>query len=1783
MPQLKWRSWTLVLWLVCACGGDAPAATQVVIDIDADVTVRMQARGLRIQVHAAPSRDLVGIEERLTREISPGVGDAPDYPVRLALTPSKGHEDWVFVVTATAFEGSRDVAFARLVSQYVSGRVKYARLLIESACISGPTDCAPDQTCKAGACAEAFIDPTTLPDMPTASTDGGDLDGGAEGGARCTTHSDCDNGEVCDGTERCDPESSDADSNGCISGEPMVCDDDIDCTADMCSESARTCVFLAPDVDQDGHRDVTCVDGAGDPLGDDCDDNDSNRFPGNVETCDDHDEDCDPITFGVKDDDGDGAVDELCCNTDALGDERCGLDCDDGDIAPHARQPEFCDGLDNDCDGDMEEVQNAVEWFVDDDGDGFGAPGVAIVSCTPQPRHSLVGTDCDDSDDDNAPNADESCDAIDNDCDLAIDEGLSGCATSGDPSIPRVNPCLNGLDDCHASARCAWNGSDTFTCTCRSGFDGDGHGSAGCTDIDECDLDNGGCDTVPMATCTNLPGARDCACPNMYAGDGEGENGCVQGDACAIDNGNCGDAQYWRCTHVPSAEPLCAPIDQCDADNGDCGDARYWQCTDNPGAAPTCTDINECFEDNGGCDTTPMATCNNRSDAANTCTCPAGYSGTGVGDSGCQEINECTQNTDDCDESPAATCVNAAGGFTCTCPSGYVGDGHGTNGCMDEDECAMNNGGCDTSPMAVCTDQEGLPSTCTCPTGYSGNGVGSNGCTDINECTQNTDDCDNTPAATCTNMPGTFSCACPTGYSGNGVGSNGCMDINECSTNNGGCGAVGAWTCVNNPGPTPTCTDINECNANTDDCDTMPVASCSNTSGGFTCACPAGYSGSGRGSSGCVDVDECMANTDDCDTAPSATCTNTPGSFTCACPNGYQGDGHGSSGCVVTLTCAVNNGGCGAASAWSCSDNTPPTPPTCTDINECTANTDDCDTSPVATCSNSTGSFACACPTGYAGDGHGTTGCVDVDECMSNNGDCDTMPAATCTNTGGGRTCACPSGYSGNGIGSMGCVDINECTADTDDCDSVPAATCTNTTGAFSCMCPMGYTGDGHGTSGCIDIDECSLNLDDCDVSPSAACSNTLGAFSCACPSGYEGTGRGVGGCTDINECSNANGGCDTSPMAMCNNQTGMTNTCTCPAGYSGDGVGSGGCVDINECLSNNGGCGDATYWQCTNNPGPTPTCADRNECSTNNGGCDELVTCTNNTGAAASCGACPAGYTGTGATDCVPRLLSLGVTGGTLTPALSAGVFTYTINVPLITPNVTLTPTVPSGATITINGSAVANGGNWTSSTLPLGNTAVSLVVSQANHPSRTYTLTLTRAGAQQLYVKGSDTRMSDLFGTAIAISGNTMAIGAPLAGTNRAGAIYVLVRAGDGTWSQQAILTAASGENGDRLGESVSISGDTIVAGATYEDSNATGVNGNVASNSASSSGAAYVFVRSGTSWSQQAYLKASNTAQEDYFGATVGISGDTIVVGAYQEDSAATGINNVSPGQSDNSAADSGAAYVFVRSGTTWTQQAYLKAANTNADDRFAMSVSISGNTIVAGAHYEDSIASGVNGNAGDNTGTNSGAAYVFVRSGTTWTQQAYLKASNPDLGDNFGNTIQIDVDTVVVGSVGEMSNATGVGGNQSDDSLTRAGAAYVFSRSGTTWSQQAYLKASNTEADDRFGQTVACFGNTIVVSAYMEDSNATGVNGNQGNNSTSAAGAAYVFTRNGATWSQLAYLKASNPDVDDSFGLRLAVGSDTIAVGSYYEDSNTTGINGDQSNNSSSSSGAVYVFR
>ena len=334
-------------------------------------------------------------------------------------------------------------------------------------------------------------------------------------------------------------------------------------------------------------------------------------------------------------------------------------------------------------------------------------------------------------------------------------------------------------------------------------------------------------------------------------------------------------------------------------------------------------------------------------------------------------------------------------------------------------------------------------------------------------------------------------------------------------------------------------------------------------------------------------------------------------------------------------------------------------------------------------------------------------------------------------------------------------------------------------------------------------------------------------------------------------------------------------------------------------------------------------------------------------------------------------------------------------------------------------------------------------------------------------------------------------------------------------GVRTQVGYLKAANRIAMMNFGERVatSRSGATVAVATTDEASNATGIDGNGADTSAPQAGAVFVF--DGPAWTQSAYLKGTNTEERDEFGSSIAMSGDgnVLVVGAQYEDSG-------SPSNpADNSFGSAGAVYVFTRSGT-WAQTAYLKASNVAPDDRFGASVAISGDgeTIAVGAGARANSA---------------GAAYVFSHTTGTWIEQAYLEASNPDAQDEFGAAVALSDDghTLVVGAPEEASAALGVGGDQLDNSSALSGAAYVFTL-GAGWTEQAYIKA--TMPSSYFGDALALSGDgrTLIVGAPFE---------------RNEFGAAYAYARSGTTWTAGARIVEANPLSDDYAG-SLALSAD-----------------------------------
>ncbi len=273
--------------------------------------------------------------------------------------------------------------------------------------------------------------------------DAGDDDAGS---SVCRVDNDCSDGVFCNGVERCMPGPDRASDDGCVPGVAPRCDDGLACTTDTCSHVDNDCRFIPIDEDGDGHAAIACVTRDGDALGDDCDDADPQRFPGNPETCvngtERHDEDCDETTFGTLDTDGDGLSDDACCNGD-----RCGDDCDDTRADVGAGYPEICDMIDNDCDGETDVETVEADWYPDADGDGFGRDvEMPQRSCAPLSGRSLFNTDLDDENPAINPAATEVCDGVDNDCDGAIDE--NEVCICGRPGATPCE-CTSGSKDCY--------------------------------------------------------------------------------------------------------------------------------------------------------------------------------------------------------------------------------------------------------------------------------------------------------------------------------------------------------------------------------------------------------------------------------------------------------------------------------------------------------------------------------------------------------------------------------------------------------------------------------------------------------------------------------------------------------------------------------------------------------------------------------------------------------------------------------------------------------------------------------------------------------------------------------------------------------------------------------------------------------------------------------------------------------------------------------------------------------------------------------------------------------------------------------------------------------------------------------------------------------------------------------------------------------------------------------------------------------------------------------------
>ena len=561
--------------------------------------------------------------------------------------------------------------------------------------------------------------------------------------------------------------------------------------------------------------------------------------------------------------------------------------------------------------------------------------------------------------------------------------------------------------------------------------------------------------------------------------------------------------------------------------------------------------------------------------------------------------------------------------------------------------------------------------------------------------------------------------------------------------------------------------------------------------------------------------------------------------------------------------------------------------------------------------------------------------------------------------------------------------------------------------------------------------------------------------------------------------------------------------------------------------------------------------CVTATSCAVENGGCDPLTKC-HASGSGRTCGDCPEGYVGDGLQGCVPQLTLLQPSCGELEPPLAAGVYDYRLTLPLGCHALQFASDAPANTRSTADGAELMGPmAGWAVVPVKYGMTEHSLVVTSAFGVSSKYKIVVERSGRQEAYIKASNADAEDKLGFSLAAAGGELIAGAPwedsasLDLTDNAaansGAVYTFMQLADG-WTQQAYLKANPVSANEFFGASLAVSADTLVIGAPNLDPlqwyGGSGVLG-------SRSGAVYVFQRQNGAWTQVQRLLASDGAAGDLFGYKVALDNDTLVVGA--------------PGDSAGGVLRSGAAYVFQREGGMWQEQQKLLAPEARDSSMFGLSLLVTGEQIVVGAPNESLSAQ------------KAGAAYVFVREGTAWEMAQRLEAKTPKEGATFGwqiikhaDQILISAPAVVrVGPPGELS---------------------IFEQSAGAWTVLDTKLAAYSANADLFGGALASSGSMLVVGANGDSSGTSGLQGDASRTDLYQSGAVYLFAPSDRDWLPSTYIKAGNPDESDYFGVAVAIGEDqTVFVAASYESGASRRINGDAASNSVSHSGAVYVYR
>jgi len=709
------------------------------------------------------------------------------------------------------------------------------------------------------------------------------------------------------------------------------------------------------------------------------------------------------------------------------------------------------------------------------------------------------------------------------------DEYLQACRDIDDCA---GNPCHNGatcinLEGIYNSPPEEYG----YDCECALGLTGSrawvGHDCD--EDVDECDENAPLHDCDTHATCSNQEGSFACFCNEHWQStDPDGVN--REGRAFGRDNSNAGCYDWSDCGSSPCENGgTCSEgPDGCEENNAETGGVDFVDCY--------------------------------------TCACAYGYTGFN-----CEiDENECSNSeegayvtlTESCHDE--AFCTNTPGSFECACNAGWTGDGIT---CIDADDCEF-------SPCAhggTCYDCGTLCFSCDCVVGWRGTTCA----TDWNECIMGIHMCNDD--ATCVNNPGSYDCRCDPGFTGTGfgqgfsedsqtytIGSNtvteitfrGCKDIDDCDSDlyegptlspngpcvKGLCTDLGpnAFNCLCDAGYTDTTCDqdINECDPILGDNDCHRFATCKNVVGSFTCACNEGYTGNGYSS--CLDVSDCYSQ------CINGFCSDLgTDAFRCTCDDGY-----------MDMKCDRN-------------------------INECATYTHQC--ARHSLCTDTDGSYTCACNGGWSGDGMSQgSGCRDIDDCASN--PCD---FGACTDQGAkAYTCECQEGFT-----DFNCdFDINECYLKTHNCHV--DARCVNMPGGFFCRCLSGWEGDG---LTCTDLDDC--DPDPCDPIHGTCEDRGANKYECVCMPGWTGIECG----DDEDECFESTHGCD--GAALCTNTFG-SHECVCKVDFYGDGTLCTPCTTCGAGWKPEGICEEVDL-----------TCVNVDECASELDNCHEHATCTDGEG----------------------------------------------------------------------------------------------------------------------------------------------------------------------------------------------------------------------------------------------------------------------------------------------------------------------------------------------------------------------------------------------------------------------------------------------------------------------------------------------------------------------------------------------------------------------------------------